>query len=148
MRKGKGYKESTKDEWKWERESISVTVKGGRYAETIGTMVGQVLLGLALRLLISLHILLLLSFTCSLFSFASSISSTFLNFVFSFPPHPFFFFFFETKSETNRIPFCFLQVIEDNGIPWKLKQEQMLTEFVPKTLKKEAEVEPGYLYQA
>lgn len=39
-------------------------------------------------------------------------------------------------------------MIEDNGIPWKLKQEQMLTEFVPKTLKKEAEAEPGYLYQA
>lgn len=62
--KGQRDKGITKDGWTRVRESISVTLSGGRHVATIGTMAGQVLLGLAVKLHISLRILLILSFIC------------------------------------------------------------------------------------
>lgn len=96
--KGQTDKKSTTDGWKRVRERTSVTVRGGRYVAVIGTMAGQILLGLALKLLISLHILFLSSLLCQSLLFCQfyflHFSPPFFkkSFLASYPPPPPFFF--------------------------------------------------------
>lgn len=128
--KGQTDKKSTTDGGKRVRERTSVTVRGGRYVAVIGTMAGQILLGLALKLLISLHILFLSSLLCQSLLFCQfyflHFSPPFFkkSFLASYPPPPPFFFQLLFESVTNRIPFGFLKMMYNNGIICKLKQEK------------------------